>query len=79
MLRRTFSGFKRLPESGSGRAWWNVLGVSRHAGHEEIITAYRAKAQKTHPDKPGGSEEAWHKLREARRQALEAVGASTAA
>jgi hypothetical protein len=44
---------------------YETLGVARSATAAEIKKAYRAKALEHHPDKPGGSDEAFQKLLEA--------------
>ena len=74
MLRRAFTGFKALPESGSGRPWWQTLSISKTASEKEIRQAFRKKAQQVHPDK-GGSIEQWSEIQEAYQQAMQAVGA----
>ncbi len=71
MLRRTVSGFKRLPEAGSGRPWWAELGLGPSASKGEIQQAFRRRAANAHPD-AGGDLGDWHRLQEARRQGLAA-------
>ncbi len=44
--------------------YYNILGVSKDAGQEEIKKAYRKLAHKHHPDK-GGDEEKFKKINEA--------------
>jgi len=60
-----FTGFAALPAPGAARAWWEVLGVSQHAGVDEINAAYRAKAKSAHAD-AGGSDAAMSELNVAR-------------
>jgi len=42
-----------------------ILGVSHNADEETVKKAYRRQAVKTHPDKPGGSIDAFNKIRDA--------------
>lgn len=66
ILKRTFSGLKQLPEQGSGRPWWVVLGVERDAPVDELKSAYRRRAKETHPDfSEDGSSEAFREVRHA--------------
>lgn len=66
IMKRTFSGFKALPESTTtSRAWWLVLGLGPDASKDEIKAAYRSIAQVVHPDKPTGSKEAFQELNNA--------------
>jgi hypothetical protein len=73
ILKRAFTGFKALPQTGSGWAWWEVLGVAKDAPRELVERAYRIAAQKAHPDKPTGSRADWDRLQEAYRQAKSAT------
>ena len=68
-LKAAFAGFKALPERGSGRAWYEVLGVDPGADEAAIRRAYRRRAMETHPDR-GGSKEAFQQVQEALRQGL---------
>lgn len=67
-----YAGFKQLPEHGSGRPWWVVLGVDHNADFKDVKTAYRRKARETHPD-AGGSSDAFQQVQEAWRQAQAAM------
>lgn len=49
---------------------WEVLGLRKGASAEEVNAVYKIKAQKAHPDHPGGSDIAMSELNEARERAL---------
>lgn len=74
IIEAAFSGFKALPESGSGSKWWKVLDVEPDARGEEIKQAFKDKIKKVHPDKPGGDSNKFRKVREAYQQAKQAAG-----
>ena len=57
----------------SKRDYYEVLGVSRSAGEEEIKKAYRKLAVKFHPDKNPGDKTAEEKFKEIG-EAYEALG-----
>ena len=63
-----FRGFEALPPP-SRDAWWDVLGLPRHADREAAETAYRHLAKKAHPDAPGGSDAAMVRLNTAIQEA----------
>lgn len=52
LLKRAFTGFKALPESGSNTKnnWWDILEINQYASLEEIKSAYRELSKKYHPD-----------------------------
>ena len=66
MIKAMFTGFKALPEKGSGENPFEVLGLdaAREYMEQEITAAYKRKAKTEHPD-AGGSEERWRRVREA--------------
>lgn len=65
-VEAALSGFVAIPETtGSGEAWWKVLGVDPFADAAMIEAAYRANAKSTHPDR-GGNADDFRRLTEAR-------------
>jgi len=44
---------------------YNVFGLKKSASQDDVKKAYRKSVLKTHPDKPGGSNEAFRKIQEA--------------
>lgn len=48
-----------------GKDYYNVLGISKNANHDEIKKAFRKKAHEHHPDKKGGDEAKFKELNEA--------------
>lgn len=44
---------------------YSVFGLKRSASDEDMKRAYRKSVLKSHPDKPGGSNEAFRKVQEA--------------
>jgi hypothetical protein len=69
LLKRAFTGFKAIPEQTSAESWWNVLGISKDAGPDEIKRAYREKLHYVHPDK-GGTPEEFEKVQRAYSEAI---------
>lgn len=72
ILRAATSGLKMLPESTSGRSWWDVLELERDTTGGDVRGAYRRLAKVRHPD-TGGTDEAFAELAEAMRQGLSAT------
>lgn len=70
LLERAFTGFQALPSSG--KAWWEVLGVSPHAKADEIRQRYHSLIPSHHPD-GGGTSEKFHELRAAYEEACKHV------
>lgn len=76
ILERAFQGFAALPASiVPARRWRDVLDLDADAAPtaNEILLRFRRLSLERHPDKPGGSEEAWTELVRARDQALAVV------
>lgn len=74
MQTAAFSGFAALPAAGqgSGRAWWEVLGVAPEAPGATVKAAYRRLLKVSHPAVPTGSREAYDEIQEAYLQAVSA-------
>lgn len=64
MIERAFTGFQQLPDQTNG-AWWAVLGVPPTASAADVEAAYKLKRSSAHPDKPGGSHDAFVRVTEA--------------
>jgi hypothetical protein len=64
-----FTGFAALPSPEMQKPWWEVLGIDRHAGKDEIRSAYRRKSMELH--QAGASETAQVDLNIARDRGLE--------
>lgn len=68
-LKRSFRGFKELPEERGVQTSvdniWEILGITPTTDKEKIRKAYRAQAKKHHPDNAGGSQDMMARLNEA--------------
>ncbi len=73
-LDRAFTGFPGLPAPGEiilANDIWQTLGFSARPVHKtDVEAAYKRQAMIVHPDKPGGSVEAFQLLQTAYKQAL---------
>ncbi len=75
-IEQAFTGYAALPERASAPSWMDVLGFE--AG--QAVTAelasqrFRQLAKVHHPDVPGGSAEAFKRLKQAHDEALCAFG-----
>lgn len=78
LVRASMRGFQALPAPGA-KPWWEVLNVEEAAGRGAIEVAYRALAQKRHPDRPGGSHDMMADLNRARDAGLKERGGGGAA
>jgi len=74
MVDAAFTGFKALPETTGGTPWWETLDCNAEASVETIRAQYRKLAMQRHPDKEGGSDEAFRALQVALGQGLAARG-----
>lgn len=72
IIAAAFSGFKALPEAGSGVKWWEELDIAPDARVEEIKKAFGKKAKKYHPDNPHtGDPNKFKRVTLAKEQALQ--------
>lgn len=61
-----FTGFRALPSTEPAkREWHEILGIKWNSSFQEAEAAYKKKVVECHPDKPGGSHEAFIELQEA--------------
>ena len=60
ILNRAFSGFAAL-EATQGEPWFQVLGVPADADKPAVEAAWRRLRAAVHPDRPGGSVEAFQR------------------
>lgn len=70
-LEQALAGYKALP-ADTAADWRRVLGFASEStvSAEQVQTAYRDLAKRVHPDKPGGSDEAFSHLGRAKEFAL---------
>lgn len=71
-VEQNFAGFRELPASVTLSNWWDVLGITRDADRDAIVSAHRKLAMNAHPDR-GGFDGAMQQLNVARDQALRDV------
>jgi hypothetical protein len=78
ILERAFTGFAALPAPVTGqKPWRDVLGVQAgESGPKIIEEAYRRRRGEAHPDKEGGSHEAFLAVQAAYEQAARELGFS---
>lgn len=70
-IKRAFSGFKALPESGSAAGtFWDILDLQPTRDEDLIKQMYRAQSKKHHPD-AGGDPDKFDSLTKAYDQALQ--------
>lgn len=74
MITAMFSGFTALPER-TGKSCWEILGLEPDPlpSETDVMTAYRKLATTTHPDKEGGSHDAFAALANAKDIALATI------
>lgn len=63
-ITRSFTGFKALPAApGSARSWYDVMGFTEPPrGFDHVLAHYKKMRIDLHPDKPGGSKEAFQDM-----------------
>lgn len=69
-VEQAFQGYIAIPERCGGRPWWEMLDILPDASEGAVKSAFKAKANLCHPDKPGGSEAKFKALSEAYEQAM---------
>ena len=78
-LAAMFTGFAALPspEQASAPGWREILQLQGHATitHALAFDAYRRRRSETHPDKPGGSQDAFDLVQRAWEQAQQELRA----
>lgn len=73
-IEQAFRGYAALPERGSGKPWWETLGITINASRDQIESAYRSKAKLLHPDVSNGeTHEVMIELNRAYKEALTSV------
>lgn len=72
ILNRAFSGFAAL-EAPQGEPWFQVLGVAADADRPAVEAAWRRLRSTCHPDKPGGSAEAFQRAQDAYERGMQEV------
>ena len=60
-----FGGYEEEEKPKEKDYPYSVFGLKRSASDEDMKRAYRKSVLKSHPDKPGGSNEAFRKVQEA--------------
>ena len=60
-----FGGYEEEEKPKEPDYPYSVFGLKRSASDEDMKRAYRKSVLKSHPDKPGGSNEAFRKVQEA--------------
>lgn len=72
ILNRAFSGFAAL-EAPQEDPWHQVLGVPANADKQAVEAAWRRLRSTCHPDKPGGSAQAFQRAQAAYERAMQEV------
>ncbi len=75
ILERAFRGFTALPASiVPARSCWDVLGIPPDSTAARIEAAWRARVIETHPDKTGGTSDAFNEVQAAYEEAARRIG-----
>lgn len=72
ILNRAFSGFAAL-EGPQGEPWFQVLGVPANADKPAVEAAWRRLRSTCHPDKAGGSVDAFQRAQDAYERGMQEV------
>lgn len=76
-VNQAFAGYKALPETASGKPWWQVLGLDEQpATRDDVEAARRRMAKRVHPD-VGGSAEAFREVQVAYETGMSSVGGAS--
>lgn len=67
LMERAFTGFTAV-EHQPNSAWYTVLGVPQDATERQVKAAWKKRRSETHPDKPDGSNAAFHQVQQAYRE-----------
>ncbi len=75
-VEQAFTGYLALPPASTAeRPWWVVMGFDDAGQTPEVVReCYRLLALERHPDRPGGTAEAFAELGRAYREGMRACG-----
>lgn len=72
IVKQTFRSFAAALPAPGKKAWWEVLCIPMSSSRKEVESAWKRLRIEMHPDKPGGSTEAFQELQAAYRAGLDA-------